>query len=712
MKRFIAVLSGILVLPAFAEVAPIYYEEVVQEYADPASPEQDIAIEEEQQNVVQPVVPVTPSPRNATGRTASSRAVMSTSGNTATTTRTSDTNRAIVARTATTNASRTTTARGAASRTATTNAARQVVSSPSVTTRDSSDTSSQQKVVARRNVPTTGTTARASIVQTDTVNTPLYTTSGTNTSRVAVTNTSSVRSRIPTARAATATVSTSATSTTSTTSTEPSMDELAQLTDFCKAQYTQCMDNFCNVLDENQGRCSCSPNVKNYEKTETALKEATEQLQDLAVQLTYLANDLTPAQIEALYSQTEAELTLSSKSDSDNSQIKSDLDSIRKMLVEVQSGKASSTTISSGLNFNFADLLNVDTIGTFDFTSIFGTTNSANVSAISNQRGDQLYKTAAARCKSAVLNDCAAQGVDTAVIINSYDLEIDKQCIVYERNLTNANNEMTNKIRSAQVLLQTARLQTYTNKNSYGSIRECVNALDSCMQDDFVCGTDYEACLDPTGKYIVNGEIVIGSEPGVSGGTSANDTKWDAGLYEVWNEASTGAWLGDETLPTYITNNLFESAPAETTYDNMAKYLQSRIGYHNDADGKDYGMCMSVLNACQNYTYDDAGKTYNFKNPVVTEYLQRTLIQIKAAQDTFLADYAENCISDVEDCLSDNKYSADATASQKNIAIRACKPMLTTCMSVNGVSEDADIPDAGSLTAQEWVDEIFGTTEP
>ena len=33
MKRFIAVLSGILVLPAFAEVAPVYYDEIV-EYTD------------------------------------------------------------------------------------------------------------------------------------------------------------------------------------------------------------------------------------------------------------------------------------------------------------------------------------------------------------------------------------------------------------------------------------------------------------------------------------------------------------------------------------------------------------------------------------------------------------------------------------------------------------------------------------------------------
>ena len=33
MKRLIAVLSGLLVLPAFAEVAPIYYDDVI-EYSD------------------------------------------------------------------------------------------------------------------------------------------------------------------------------------------------------------------------------------------------------------------------------------------------------------------------------------------------------------------------------------------------------------------------------------------------------------------------------------------------------------------------------------------------------------------------------------------------------------------------------------------------------------------------------------------------------
>ena len=46
-------------------------------------------------------------------------------------------------------------------------------------------------------------------------------------------------------------------------------------------------------------------------------------------------------------------------------------------------------------------------------------------------------------------------------------------------------------------------------KNAY-DLRGCVNALDSCMQDDFVCGNDYENCLDPSGKYIVDGELWLG----------------------------------------------------------------------------------------------------------------------------------------------------------------------------------------------------------
>ena len=177
-----------------------------------------------------------------------------------------------------------------------------------------------------------------------------------------------------------------------------------------------CMDNFCNVLDDNQGRCSCSKNIKNYEKTETALKEATEALQDVAQQIQYIG--LTGDEIETLFTQTEAELQM--QSTQDNTRLKNDLDRIRDLIVDVKSGSVSSTATTGGLNFDLSGLLdfNIDSTG-FDLTSLFGGGNSSNTSSISNQRGEQLYKTATARCKASVLNNCASQGVDISVITNS-----------------------------------------------------------------------------------------------------------------------------------------------------------------------------------------------------------------------------------------------------------------------------------------------------
>jgi hypothetical protein len=111
-------------------------------------------------------------------------------------------------------------------------------------------------------------------------------------------------------------------------------------------------------------------------------------------------------------------------------------------------------------------------------------------------------------------------------------------------------------------------------------------------------------------------------------------------------------------------------------------------------------MCASVLNKCQNYTYSD-GKFKN-DNQVVREYLQRTLTQIKVAQDEIISSYAENCISDVNSCLSSNNYTAQA-----NYAINACKAQIVTCMSVNGDATATPTPSAMT----NWVKTITGTLQ-
>lgn len=690
MKRLIAVLSGLLVLPAFAEVAPIFYEEAI-EYSDMEPSDMtdaEIPVSDNLETNVAPqpaALPVATNARNATGRTSTtSRAVAS--GGTSIAPVRNVTSRGTTTRNA--SAARTTTA--GASRAA---SARATVSRPTAAVAGSANTS----VTPRRatGTATTARTARAatnsSIVQTDTVNTPLY------TGRVGV-RTSGVTSRVPTIRMAGTTTETAATTTSAATATSD-MDELAQVTDFCKAQYTQCMDNFCNVLDDNQGRCSCSVNLKNYANTEAALKQATEDLQDVAQKIQYIG--LSGDEIETLFNQTEAELAM--QKNSDNTQLKNDLDRIKGLIVDVKSGTASAT--DTGLSLDLSGLLDFTISSTgFDLSSIFGGT--ANTSSISNQRGEQLYKTATARCKASVLNTCAAQGVDISLITNAYDLEIDKQCIQYERSLTETNTQMASTVRNAKSVLQKARLMVAQQKNQY-DLRGCVNALDTCMQDDFVCGSDYENCLDPTGKYIVNGKVVSGSMPGESGVTASSGTV-ASGIYSVWNYDQTNVWT-DGNITGYIDKMVSTTAPTATSSD-IIEYLRAKIGYV-DKDGKNKGMCVSVLNKCQDLTYDSRknGKNFIMNNNVVKEYLQRTLVQIKAQQDKVLADYADACVTDVASCLSQNNYNFSGTTSSTNtpsdIAIKACMPTIKTCMSVTG--NNASDNDNAIKT---WLDLAIGTS--
>ena len=680
MKRFIAVLSGLLVLPAFAEVAPIFYDGVI-EYSDeePSGEKIDAATETV---VVAPVAqPSSVNPRTANRN--ASRAVPSTAS-------ANVSSRANAGRVT---ASNRTASNAVTARTATNASARGTVSRVSTRAARSATNGTQQIATTRRAMQTTPTTAaRASIVQTDTVNTPLYT--GRVSSRA-----SAVRARIPTISSTSSSVVTTAESAADATQ---SMDELAQITDFCKAQYTSCMDNFCNVLDDNQGRCSCSKNIKNYAKTEEALKAATEALQDVAQQIQYVG--LSADEIETLFTQTEAEIQM--QSTQDNTQLKNDLDRIKNLIVDVKGGSAS-TVSDAGMGFNLSGLLDfsIDSTG-FDLASLFGTT-TADTSSISNQRGETLYKTAAARCKSAVLTNCAAQGVDISVIANSYDMEIDKQCIAYERSLTDTNAEMNQTVRNAKGVLQRARLMVAQQKNSY-DLRGCVNALDSCMQDDYVCGTDYEYCLDPTGKYIVDGEIVVGSTPGYVVSSSALtapgiDYGESKTLYSTWfydnNKYAFGTDNDKGTLSDYINKTVTSTAQTQTS-DIMSNYLLYKIGYNED--GKNYGMCMSVLNKCQDYTYTGttaANRTYNPANDVVKEYLQRTLTKIKVAQDAVIADYAENCITDVSSCLATNNYEKS-----NNIAINACRAQIRTCMSVNG--DTTQDPDPTQM--KDWVSTMLG----
>jgi hypothetical protein len=624
MKKFLPVLLGLLCAPAFAEVAPVGYWDEVANNESPFIDEQEA---QDTAPVVAPKVSVAPmvsTARATVARTAARAVPTTTAGITGT--RASAPSRAVASRNA------------------------------SASIRSFGNTNTSRALTSRQaaNVPAASTAraATSSLVQTNTVSQPLY-------NRVGVRGTTATGiGSVAAARVGSVSVGTSV----SAADAGASMEELAQLTDFCKAQYNSCMDNFCNVLDDNQGRCSCSANLNNYKKTEDALKQATEDLQRVAMNIQYLG--LSRDQVTSLFSQTEAEAAMSGTTDT--TQLKNDLDKIGKLLFDVKGGNS----VSGGADGLLLDFGNMDfTIDTgFDLSALLGT-GTGNVS---NQRGAELYKTASARCKASVLDTCKRQGVDTTLISNGYDLEIDKQCIAYERALDDSNTQMRRTLLNAQGFLERARLTVAQNRNIYTTTRECVSALDSCMQDDFVCGSDYQQCLDPTGKYIVNGEVVA----------SANSGDISSGLGAAWG----GAWTGSGGLNAFINSN-----QGGFNNENMVGFLETKIG-RND-NGLDTGMCMGVLNQCQNYTYTGSNGRYNPKNEVVREYLGRALVQIKASQDSLVADYVENCKADVQSCLISNGAvigdGGQNIGYATNAMYNACKSSLETCGNAgNSTGED------------------------
>lgn len=704
MKRFIVVLSGLLALPAFAEVAPVYYDDFVEytdDFVEEAEPEETAEHSAPvQKNVVQ----------RATANRSTSRAISNTRDNSATRTNTSTRAMAASVRDAQ-NKSRTTISRS--SRTPTTT---------------QSVKSSNARVVARSGRTGQPVTARASAtgavmaiprITGNSANLNNLTDSGVSLykpSRVGVTRRATVRSA--SADATTPTITENDIS-----NTAANLEAIKELTEYCKAQYAACMDNYCNVLDDNQGRCSCSKNIKNYASTEAALEQATTDFQDTVQKIKYIG--LTSEQIESLYLETEAETSM--KNAKDNSSLKSTLDKIKdKILVDAASPNASSS-YTGNISMDLSGLLDIDLNSGFDLNSFINMESTTGNSNVSNQRGEQLFKTATNRCRTSVLNSCSAQGIDPNIITNSYDLEIDKQCIAYERSLNEANNEMRNNVRNATTILQQARLMLAQNKNSY-DLRGCVAAIDSCMQDDYVCGADYALCLDPTSKYLANGAIVKGGTPGIAGGQAINQTSIDdenldtwtsrgmRDLYATWNygDASSlkNAWGGGktETLGDYIDEKLDtwkqDFDKTSTTPDDIARYLLQKIGYI-DKNDKVHGMCASAMKQCQNYTYnskkDNSKKEYIPNNEVVRQYLASTLAKIKIQQDAILSDYAEDCRSDVSSCLSTNGYdeqNTNTTASQT--AINACRTNIVTCMSVSGQTPS----DASKLTLRaikDWV---------
>ncbi len=468
------------------------------------------------------------------------------------------------------------------------------------------------------------------------------------------------------------------------------LEQTTSLNQSCQEQYNTCMDQFCSVIDSNQKRCSCSANLSNYAKVEEAVKDANTQLNEVAQRIRYVG--LSADEIRAIMNATEAEEALSGATD--NTETRNMLEEIEDLIRDPASStsySSSSTSIGLDMNLDFssnsADLFNLDFLNT-------GTTS------FSNLRGSSLYNAAKQRC-NAVLTKCKAAGADTDLITGNYDLAIDKDCIAYEQGLTKMNETLVSNVRSANLMLQKARLAVLQNKNQYDA-KGCIAALETCMTDDMVCGSDYTKCLDPTKRYIdENGEVILGQDI-----TEITD------FMQHYNNAEINSTFLSDAYNVSMDTVTCSGGNGSDGSCNV-KYLLQKIGTKQEVT--DEGLCRAVLDKCQNYTYDSNGN-YKPYNDIVVNYVQRAMVNIQAQQRQIISDYASNCMVDIATCYNQqvtqvNSWSSSASISGiYNVMRGACRNVALTCayaVFAADTGEDGSCPENNPDKCIQSISKIF-----
>ena len=442
------------------------------------------------------------------------------------------------------------------------------------------------------------------------------------------------------------------------------LEQTASLNKSCQEQYNDCMDQFCAVIDSNQKRCSCSANLSKYTKVEDAVKNANTQLNEVAQRIRYVG--LSADEIRAIMSATEAEEALSGTVDT--TETRNMLEQIEALIKDPKSSTSYSSDTYTGLDMDLDFSSDVTDLFSLDFLS-------NNTGSFSNLRGTELYNAAKKRCNT-VLTQCKEVGATSQQITGNYDLAIDKDCIAYEQGLTKMNETLVSNVRSANRMLQKARLAVLQNKNQYDA-KGCIGALDACMTDDMVCGDNYVKCLDPTKVYIdENGKVVLGQD--ITNITEFMAGYNNAGINNEFLKSSYGMSINTANCKTKPT----DKTPVGNNGACIAGYLMRKIGTGQKVT--DEGLCRAVLDKCQAYTYDKNGN-YMAYNDIVVNYVQRALVNIRAAQQQVISDYASSCMLDIATCYNQqvtqvNAWSSSASiGSVYNVMRGACRNVALTC---------------------------------
>lgn len=340
--------------------------------------------------------------------------------------------------------------------------------------------STQQRVSTTTRSATARTATRIPAATTSgTTKRQAVTTSGTTSPRAATTKNTVTRSTTPTttARSATPTVTArAATNTSETTSVSETRTGAAY--EQCKNAYFACMDQFCQLKNDDYRRCSCSNRVLELTQVRSVMQEAGDQLTVFNENLDTVG--LTAAQATAMRTASEGENALTSDTSASKALLQAIMNSIR----------GDDATVGG----KYSDLNSINLA--FDTTNAFGTIDAG--AAVAAYNGQNLYSAVYPQCRSAVRADCNDASLQRA--INAYLMAIEQDCNTVQTAIETKQKQLKSAVRESSAMLDLARVENRQKHNS-DDITSCINNVESAILSEEVCGANYHKCLD-NGEFI------------------------------------------------------------------------------------------------------------------------------------------------------------------------------------------------------------------
>ena len=247
----------------------------------------------------------------------------------------------------------------------------------------------------------------------------------------------------------------------------------------CKTAYFTCMDQFCQLKNDDFRRCSCSDRITKLQSSKDSLTEATEQLTAFNENLDIVG--MSAAQAAAMNTASDGENALTRDNSASKALLTAIMNSIRGNDTRVENSQLSS--------LNSVDL-------SFDTANSFGTSDVGQ--AIASYNGTALYSAVYPQCRNAVKSTCNDASLQRAV--NAYLMAIEQDCNTVQTAIQNKQKETHAAIRESSAMLDMARAENHQKHNS-DDIATCLANVESAILSEEVCGANYHKCLD-NGEYI------------------------------------------------------------------------------------------------------------------------------------------------------------------------------------------------------------------